>query len=318
MVVCLFRGAFRHLQSSPVIRTKHLLSVVYLGWAARGPVQDSWPHPMGFVRAPWKHLTILYLDTIIYYMMFAGLLPTGRWKLLKALWRDGASGSVRTLANQNGMSYSNTHAELKRLERASLACSQVVGNALVFEANREHPATSAIEELVRTSADAQPGKEPPRPDQTMANLASLGAPVSTESTPDVDLDPEEAVAQGLRLTHLYPTLARAYPVLLARNRGRLNLERLKQIATELNEKQTLGFFLELTASLANDRQLRSFAQTLKDRRVKKVRDFFEGPQGKYSQRLANQRTPPVANRWHFRMNMDMDNFRHFYSKFRTA
>ncbi len=120
------------------------------------------------------------------------------------------------------------------------------------------------------------------------------------------------------MSHCYPTLARAYPVLLARNRSRLNLERLRQRATELNEKQTLGFFLDLTGTLANDRQLRSFAQTLKDRRVRRVRDFFNGPRGKYSRYLADQRTPRVAKEWHFRMNMDMDNFRNFYSKFCEA
>lgn len=247
--------------------------------------------------------------------MLSQLLPTGRWRLLKALWLDGASGSVRALAKQNGMSYSSTHAELKRLERASLARSRVVGNSLVFEADKDHPATPAIEELVRASAGARPAEKRSQPLRTMANLASLGAPVRAETTPATDLVPEEAVAQGLRLTHCYPTLARAYPVLLARNRKRLNLERLKQLAAELNEKQTLGFFLELTGALSNDRQLRSFAQTLKDRRVKKVRDFFDGPHGKYSRYLAEQRTPPVARDWHFRMNMDMDNFRHFYSKF---
>ncbi|MCP3980164.1 MAG: hypothetical protein GY716_12735 [bacterium] len=238
--------------------------------------------------------------------------------MLKTLWLDGASGSVRALAKRCEVSYSSAHAELKRLEEASLARARVVGNSLVFEANKDHRAAPAVETLVRASVDVEPAEERPQSLRTMASLAALGAPLHTEAAPVADLDPEEAVAQGLRLTHCFPTLARAYPVLLARNRSRLNLERLKQLATELNEKQTLGFFLELTAALANDPQLRSFAQTLRDRRVRRVRDFFSGPHGKYSRELANRRTPPVAKRWHFRMNMDMDNFRNFYTKFRTA
>lgn len=246
------------------------------------------------------------------------LMPAGRWKLLRTLWLDGARGSVRALARQNGMSYSNAYSELKRLERASLARSGVVGNSLVFESASDHPLANAIEALLRASGDAQPTETRTDPGRVLASLASFGAPVSADTAPDGGLNPEEAVAQGLRLAHGRPSLARAYPVLLTRNRSRLNLERLRQRATELNEKQTLGFFLDLTGTLANDRQLRSFAQTLKDRRIKKVRDFFEGPHGKYSRHLADQRTPQVAKDWHFRMNMDMDNFRTFYSKFCDA
>jgi hypothetical protein len=215
----------------------------------------------------------------------------------------------------NDMSYSSAHAELRRLERASLVRSQVVGNSLVFQARKDHRVAPAVEALVLASAHAQSTGERSQPRQVLADLASLGAPIRAEASPAADLVPEEAVARGLRLTHRYPTLARALPVLLARNRSRLNLESLRQRTTTLNEKQTLGFFLELTAMLTNDRELRAFAQTLRDRRVRRVRDFFEGPHGKYARRLANQRTPEVARAWLFRMDLDMDNFRSLYSKF---
>lgn len=263
-------------------------------------------------------MIIYIIDIIIYYTMLSMLMPRGRWKLLRALWLDGARGSVHSLARQNGMSYSSAYSELKRLERASLARSETHGNSLVFEATSDHPLAGEVKTLLRASEKAQPTTETADPGRVLATLASLGAPLSTDAAPDGSPNPEEAVAQGLRLAHRHPTLARAYPVLLARNRNRLNLERLRQRATELNEKQALGFFLDLTGTLASDRRLRSFAQTLKDRRIRKVRDFFEGPHGKYSRELAEQRTPQVARDWHFRMNMDMDNFRTLYSKFCDA
>ena len=260
-------------------------------------------------------LSICILDSIIFFMILSMLMPAARWRLLRALWRDNARGSVRALARQTRLSYSTAYSELKRLEQASLARSRAVGNALVFEASRDHPLVGAIEALMCAPENAESPETEVEPNRVLANLASLGAPVHSDSDPDGDLNPEEMVAQGLRLVHGNPALARAYPVLLARNRSRLDLERLRQRATELKEKQTLGFFLDLTGTLANDRHLRAFAQTLKDRRVKKVREFFEGPHGKYSRRLADQRTPQVARDWHFRMNMDMDNFRTLYSKF---
>jgi hypothetical protein len=217
------------------------------------------------------------------------------------------------------LSYSTAYSELKRLERASLARSSAVGGSLVFESTGDdHPLADAIEALVRASENVKSAETDPQPERVLANLAALGAPIRTDADPDRDVDPEEAVARGLRLARRSPTLARAFPVLLARSRSRLNLERLRQRATELQEKQTLGFFLDLTGILASDRRLRAFARTLKDGRVKRVRDFFEGPRGKYSRHLADERTPGVARDWHFRMNMDLDNFRAFYSKFCEA
>jgi len=251
--------------------------------------------------------------------MLSRILPTGRWKLLRALWKEDATGSVRALARQNQLSYSSAHAELKRLERAGLVRSRAVGNSLIFEANRSHPVASAVDALVRASADPPPPQgEQYEPLRVMANLKALGAAVRDESTPTADMPPEEAVAQGLRLAHRDPALARSFPVLLARNRNRLNMEFLRQRASVLKEKQTLGFFLDLTGVLADDPALRSFAQSLKDRRVKKTRDFFETAQGRRARDLAERRTPPVAKDWNFRMDMDMDNFRQLYSKFCEA
>ena len=213
------------------------------------------------------------------------------------------------------MTYSNAHAELRRLEQASLVRCKVLGSVHLFEANKDHALAAEFGKLVQASTPTQRPKKQDQAVQVMANLAALGAPIHAETAPSANLALEETVAQGLRLTHRSPTLARAYPVLLARNRNRLNLERLSQLAGANNQKHTLGFFLELTALLENDPELRTFAQGLRDRRVRKVRDFFEGVHGKYARALADQRTPDVARTWFFRMNMDLDNFSDFFSKF---
>ena len=252
-------------------------------------------------------------------MLLTELLPTGRWRLLRALWLDGATDSVHALAKRYQLSYSSAHAELKRLEQASLAQSSVVGNSLVYRADKANPLADAVEALVHASDDSESALQSGLPPlRVRANLLALGAPLHCEAGPSADMTPEDAVAQGLRLSHGDPSLVRAYPVLLWRNRNRLNMDLLRQKATALSEKRTLGFFLELTGMLANDPSLRSLALTLKDRRFTKVRDFFELPRGKYSEALAEQRTPSVAREWRFRLDMDMDNFRHFYSKFCEA
>lgn len=236
--------------------------------------------------------------------------------MLRALWLDGARDSVHALARQYQMSYSSAYAELKRLERAALAQSSVVGNSLVYQANKDHPLADAVEALVHASDNTESIHEDYLPPlRVMENLLALGAPVRCEAAPATNMSPEDAVAHGLRLTHHDPTLVRAYPVLLWRNLHRLDMELLRKKATELNEKRTLGFFLELTGLLANDHYLRSLAATFKDRRFTKVRNFFELSQGKFSEQLAELRTPQVAREWRFRLDMDMDNFRRFYTKF---
>jgi hypothetical protein len=50
-----------------------------------------------------------------------------------------------------------------------------------------------------------------------------------------------------------------------------------------------------------------------------VRDLFLVPAGsKYQSRLAEERTPAVARRWGFRMNMDLDSFRSLFDRFAHA
>ncbi len=178
--------------------------------------------------------------------MLSLILPDGRWKLLKALWLDGERGSVHSLAKRNSMSYSNAHAELERLERASLASADQVGNSRLFRANLDHPAARAVGELVRASAEAEnQDRVQVSDDEILANLASHGAPLRIETVASNELDLEESVAQGLRLSHRLPIVARALPVLLARNRHRLDMTRIEGRAAELGEKRALGFFLQL-------------------------------------------------------------------------
>ena len=266
-----------------------------------------------------SYLIHCIIDNIIYYMDVSQLLPNGRWLLLRALWSDGAEGSVRSLARQNRLSYSSAHAELKRLEHAGLARSTLMGNSLVYRANRSHPDADAMDRLVRAATDRSPTPaDDPEPAQVLAHLKALGAPVREATEPAVRLTPEEAVARGLRLAHNDPALARSFPVLLARNRGRLDMERLRQRATALGEKQSLGFFLDLTAQLAGDRELETLAHTLRDRRVRRTKNFFHGVEGKHARHLSELRTPPVARDWKFRMDMDMENFRQLYRKFLGA
>jgi hypothetical protein len=86
-------------------------------------------------------------------------------------------------------------------------------------------------------------------------------------------------------------------------------------ATLLNERPTLGLFLELAGSLGHDRLLVERAQGLQDRRRAPARRmFFDTPLNPYSLQAARNNTPAVARRWGFLMNMPLDSFASAFGK----
>lgn len=93
---------------------------------------------------------------------------------------------------------------------------------------------------------------------------------------------------------------------------RLDEHRLVQEATRLDERQTLGFFLELTGRLAGNDRFASLSSSLRDRRRSWVRPFFA--HGRMALATARKNTPPVARRWGHLMNMGMDGFASAFAK----
>ena len=63
-------------------------------------------------------------------------------------------------------------------------------------------------------------------------------------------------------------------VAIWRQRDKLDYERLERAATLRDERQALGFYLELTGQLGGDRRLVRRASGLRDRRRTALRPFF--------------------------------------------
>src|SRR5262249_31054645 len=91
--------------------------------------------------------------------------------------------------------------------------------------------------------------------------------------------------------------------------------RLLGESLSLGEKHTVGFFLALTGTLANDPMLTEAAEKFRDRRRRKLVDFFQATASPYESQLVDERTPPVARMWQFRMNMSMQTFMSTFEKF---
>ena len=158
---------------------------------------------------------------------------------------------------------------------------------------------------------------PASPELVQAWLAHLGAPLyGSTAVKAADVPPPERVlAEALLLARRDATVARALPSGLYRTRKRLDFGLLRRLARERGQGRALGFFLELTAELSGDaslaRQARPLAVDVRNR--KRASQFFK-LRSATERRLAELKTPPVARRWGFRMNMSADSFASMFRK----
>ena len=249
--------------------------------------------------------------------MLLSYLVTSRARraLLRVLWVEQAEGSVSDLARRARVSFAAAHRELDAMHAEGLAASERVGRTLAYRANREHPQTALVQRLLEGGAAAPRTAPPPGSDRVRAWLAAAGAPLLVSHTlagraPSL----EKVFAKALALSHHDATVARVLPLVFWAHKDRLDYVRLVREATRLDERQTLGFFLELTGRLARDHRFASFANRLRDRRRSRVRPFFAGPHGRMAMALAQEKTPRLARRWGYLMNMGLESFASTFAK----
>jgi hypothetical protein len=238
-----------------------------------------------------------------------------RRRLLEVLWRQDGAGSTARLAANAGVGFASAYRALQAMQVAGLVVAERQGHARVYRANRDHPLADALRALVAAPAP-RPADDPEAP-RVRAQLAALGAPVQVEPQP-LTAPVEETVVRGVHLAHCDPDVARTLPVCLFRQRDALDPVRLRAQAKQLGEKHSLGFFLALTSELSGDRRFAEWAQPLYDRRCTSPHPFFYAAAAMNSpraQQLVDERTPSVARRWGWRMNMELDAFRSTFAKF---
>ncbi|MBI2345386.1 MAG: winged helix-turn-helix transcriptional regulator [Deltaproteobacteria bacterium] len=234
-----------------------------------------------------------------------------RRRLLRALWGEGQRGSISTLARLAGVSFAAAHRELCAMERAGLARAHRTGNRVLYEANTGAPGGSVVKALLKSEhlRVANYGVEP-----TAEAIPDLTPLLATEiATAEIPL--EETLVRALLSARRHPAVARLLPVVLAKHQARIDFSRLQENARQLGVQHAMGFFIDLAGTMAENPRLRNMARRFFDKRIKHPHDFFLVPQGKYERRLTDINTPPLAKRWHFRMNIGLDSFLSLYHKF---
>lgn len=244
---------------------------------------------------------------------------TGRTRreLLRLLWAKEAAGSVSEFSRRAGVRYAAVHRELKAMRATGLAVCERTGRQIVYRANPRHPQAALVRELVRDRDPQMDERLPEAAEKVRAWLRASGAPLWApllRRAPPL----EEVVAAGVALAHCDATVALVLPILLWRQRDRLDYDRLVREATRLDERQALGFFLELASRLGGDARLRRVARRLRDRRRRRVGLFFSLPHGRFRLALARKNTPRLARKWGFLMNETLEDFASTFAKHSSA
>jgi hypothetical protein len=209
------------------------------------------------------------------------------------------------------VSFGAAHRELEAMRAAGLTVSERDGVATVYRANLAHPQADVLTALLKATPPAHGDLEEKR---LRGRLAALGAPLGGPTPRNRRLPPEEVLADGLVLAHRSPTVARVLPVAFWRQRDKLDYERLERVAALRDERQALGFYLELTGQLSGDQRLVRRARGLRDRRRTALRPFFSAARGSFAQAAAHEKSPALARRWGFLMNMELESFRTAFRK----
>jgi hypothetical protein len=232
-----------------------------------------------------------------------------RRRLLSLLWGEKKNGSVSELAEMAGVAFAGAHSELKAMLRAQLVVSHREGGKEVYSANLDYPEATTLQALVAT-ASRPPTSMGIEDEPLKRNLVALGAPL--RGVEPLDVAPSEQMMTLLRGTQLArrdPVVARCLPLCFWNSRDSLDVKMLEALTPRAEDKHALGFLLELTGELGGDRRLAGLAEHLRDRRMTTLREFF------HTSRREAARDFPLAAKWGFRMNADLDSFQTLFSKF---
>jgi hypothetical protein len=141
-------------------------------------------------------------------------------------------------------------------------------------------------------------------------LVALGAPlrgVKPSAVAASELIP--VLLDATELARRDAVVARSLPLCLWKHRARINAKALSELSASAEAKHAFAFLLELAGELGNDRRLVGLAEALRDHRLTQCRPFFHaGPADAESDF-------PLAKKWGFSIQMDLDSFRGLFDKF---
>lgn len=147
----------------------------------------------------------------------------------------------------------------------------------------------------------------------LQSLAAYGAPLAS-TEPSSTLALEEALVEGLKLSHHKAVVFRTLPIVLLKNRNSLDWGLVKTKAASANESRALGLMVDLTATVADQPDLRRHVEDLRVSDADGTEYYFQ-VRSRYDRASAESRSPEVARRWGYFLNTTEDSLRTLLFKF---
>jgi len=196
---------------------------------------------------------------------------------------------------------------------------QQKGNTRLVQLDPNYPHQGLLRSLLSVPDETV---DEERVQRTRSVLALYGAQLVSAFPPPENLpSATDAVLQSMKVLSEDPAMAGTLPVVLWKNRSDLDPARLVDDARSVGEGQRMGFMLEMTTALSGDERFAHWAATLRDKRVRRMRNFFRSDRTKqspYHKQMLELHTPDLARRWGFLMNMSMQTFEDYFRKGRAA
>lgn len=231
--------------------------------------------------------------------------------MLKTLWSADRPLTIRQLARDARVPFSNAQREVKRLKQFGLLRTHAAGRSLLCSWDRKSDGPRKLASLL----GAFPKTGVSEDAVTYWNLKRWGAPLVRGAAAARPMSLESTLAAALPLARRDPDVAQVWPLVFAKNRVRVDMGLLEAEARHRGQKRVLGFLLSLTGVLMRAPALAAFARRLRDPRVRQRQDFFLLDRGPRARRLAEENTPRVAKDWLYRMNVTLESLQGHFDKF---
>jgi hypothetical protein len=232
-------------------------------------------------------------------------------RLVELLWVDKLQASVNELSHLSGLSYSTTHEELQRMKSLGLVKMERSGKATLFSSALADNEADVLVSLFATKKKAGVRKTFSFDDFKMPLLGDYSELQSEK------MEVEELLVKAVHLSKKNASLLRALPLLLRKMGDNFDFNQLAYWSKRYETNRELGFLLELTAQLTKNKKYNKLAKKFKDKRWAKPDFYFESDfeLAGFQAIAVDRNTPELAKKWYLKLNMGLDSFQSFYSKY---
>ena len=261
----------------------------------------------------WPLLYYRISDNIICMGLLGVLFKTSSHRrLAELLWVEDLTASIHALSKMSELPYATCHEFLHKMERMGLVQKTKEGRAVMFSSKVTNEELKPLRALLKTEKNSKNQSLSEFPEMDLHLVGEF-----PEFKKEKAQSREELLVKVVVLAKRNSSLLRTMPLLVKRLGPSLDVRRLSYWSKLYHVDRELGFLLDLTGKLSEDRRLTALAKKFFDKRWGKDSIFLEKEHGLsgFQAQLLEQNTPELAKKWFLKMNMGLDSFESMFRKF---